>query len=57
MLIDNFRNSLEHASAATDQQNLNTLVDIGPITGSVTSGYTPHLLIHQDLEEQQLLNE
>ena len=39
-VVDNFRNSLEHASAATDPAELEYLVDIGPITGSVTSGYT-----------------
>lgn len=39
-VVDNFRNSLEHASAATDPTQLEYNLDIGPITGSVTSGYT-----------------
>ncbi len=39
-VVDNFRNNLEHASAATDPAELEYLVDIGPITGSASSGYT-----------------
>ncbi len=39
-VVDNFKNGLRHASAATDPAELEYLIDIGPITGSTSSGYT-----------------
>lgn len=38
-VVDNFKGTSEHAFAATDPAELEYLIDIGPVTGSVTSGY------------------